>query len=397
MVKINQQKIKNLLNRNVEQVIESANLKKRLLKGEKLRIKHGIDPTGPKIHLGHAIILWKLKEFQDLGHTIVLILGDYTAQIGDPSDKLAKRPFLSEKQVKENLKNYQKQIGKILNIKKVEWHRNSEWLKKLSIRQLDGLAELFSVQQMMARRNFKERWKKQEEISIREFHYPLYQGYDSVMIRADLEIGGTDQLFNLLAGRRIQPAYQQTPQDIMTLKMLTGLDNHKMSKTKDNVIYITDSPTEQYGKIMSIPDHLISHYFELCTPIKNKEIQKIVTAMKQGANPRDFKAKLAYQIVELYYGTKEAQKAEQEFNQVFRDKQLPANITTYKIKKQTYRLIDLLVETKLTVSKSEARRLVEHGAVKVDGKLINDWSDQLIPKNGMIIKVGKRRFIKLLK
>jgi len=396
MPKIDQEKIKQILTRGVEEIIDYQHLEKRLLSGEKLRIKHGIDPTGKKLHLGHASILWKLREFQELGHQIVLIIGDYTAQIGDPSDRLQKRPFLSEEQVKENLKNYREQIGKILDLKKIEWRYNSEWLAKLTIRQIDELAELFSVQQLVARRNFKQRWEKGEEISLRELHYPLYQGYDSVAVKADLEIGGSDQLFNLLAGRKIQEAYGQKPQDILTLKMLEGLDGEKMSKTRGNVVNFADEPNEIYGKIMSMHDDLIVKYFELCTKLPMEEIIEIEQKMKKGANPRDYKAKLAFEIVKMYHGEKAAQEAEKEFNRVFKEKQIPSQIKSYKVaKKDSYKLIDLLVESKLVKSKSEARRLIEQRGVKVDGQIIDDWQKEIIVHQGMVIQVGSRRFIRL--
>ncbi|MDA2922143.1 tyrosine--tRNA ligase [Patescibacteria group bacterium AH-259-L07] len=388
-------KIKKLFLRNVEKVIDIEHLKKRLLGGEKLRIKHGIDPTGTDLHLGHAMVLWKLKEFQDLGHKIVLILGDYTAQIGDPSDKLHKRPFLSAKQVIQNARTYRKQIVKILDIRKIEWHRNSEWFKKMSLVEFEKLADLLSAQQILHRRNFQTRWKNEQEILIRELHYPLYQGYDSVMVRADVEIGGHDQLFNLLAGRKIQKYYNQEPQDIMTLNMLIGLDGEKMSKTMDNIININDSVDDQYGKIMSMGDDLIEQYFELCTNVSLSDINKMVIAMGRGANPRDFKEKLAYEIVRLYHGENAAHQAQDEFNRVFRDKKLPKKIPHYKVEKKTYTLVNLLYKSGLVSSKGEARRLIKQGAVEVDKNVIDDWQYEFEPKNGMIIKVGKRRFIKL--
>ncbi len=395
-MKIDKEKIKQLLSRNVQEVVNYQHLEKRLLKGEKLRVKHGVDPTGPEIHLGRAITLWKLREFQKLGHKIVLILGDYTAQIGDPSDKLHKRPFLSEKQIKENLKNYKKQISQILNKGKIEWHRNSKWLGKLKLRKLDELADLFSVQQMVARRNFKTRWEKQEDISLRELHYPLYQGYDSVMIKADIEVGGNDQLFNLLAGRKIQQAYNQEPQDIITFEMLEGLDENKMSTSQGNVVNITDAPKDQYGKLMSMKDNMIIRYFKLCTQLTDKEIKDVEEQLKKGVNPRDLKARLSFEIVKLYHGENQAKNAEQEFNRVFRDKKLPENISVYKINKEKFKLIDILVETKLAVSKGEARRLIKQGGVKINDETIKDWQYEFQPSPGMIIKVGKRKFIKLI-
>ncbi len=255
------EQIDRLLSRNVEDVIDRKHLAEALRSGKKLRIKHGVDPTGPKIHIGRAVALWKLREFQELGHTIVLIIGDFTAQIGDPSDKLEKRPFLSREQIEKNLKDYLPQIAKIIDLKKTEVRYNSEWLAKLNLRDFSELADLFSFQQILERRNFQDRWRKHEEISYREGTYPLLQGYDSVAVKADAELGGTDQLFNLLAGRKIQERYEQKPQDIMTTKMIIGLDGRKMSTSWGNVINISDDPDEQFGKTMSLRDELIPEYF----------------------------------------------------------------------------------------------------------------------------------------
>lgn len=395
-MKVSKEKIKDLLTRGVEEVIEREHLEKRLRSGEKLRIKHGIDPTGPKIHIGRASTLWKLRVFQDLGHQIVLIIGDYTAQIGDPSDKLAKRPFLSSEQVKENMKTYEKQLSLILDMKKVEVHKNSEWLSKLSPRELDGLADLFSVQQMIARRNFKERWERGEEISIRELHYPLYQGYDSVAVKADLEIGGSDQLFNLLAGRKIQEAYGQPPQDILTTKMILGLDGRKMSTTWGNVINITEEPNEMYGKIMSMRDDLMIDYFVLCTRLPMSEIRKIEKELKAGANPRDIKMRLAREIVTLYHSPVEAKMAEENFVKIFQKKEAPSEVKCLKLKVKSLNIIDLLVETKLASSKSEARRLIEQGGIKVNGEVIKDpKAGVVIAEEGLLIQKGKRHFIRV--
>src|SRR3989344_1138594 len=256
-------KIRHLLARNVEQVIDRAHLEKTLKSGKKLRIKLGIDPTGEKIHIGRAIVLWKLREFQELGHQVVLIIGDFTAQIGDPSDKLSKRPMLSREQVEKNMRDYLSQIGKILDLHKTETRYNSKWLDKLNFRETAELAESFSVQQMLHRRNFQERWKEGQDISLREFLYPIIQGYDSVAIKADVELGGTDQLFNLMAGREVQKQCGQKPQDVMTVGMLSGTDGRKMSTSWGNVINIVDPADEQFGKIMSMPDKMIQDYFHM--------------------------------------------------------------------------------------------------------------------------------------
>ena len=386
----NKAQIEEVLTRGVEDVIDRAHLEKALLSGKRLRVKHGIDPTGPKIHLGRAATLRKVKAFQDLGHQVVLIVGDFTAQVGDPSDKLLKRPMLTQEQIKENLKDYKKQLGKIIDLSKAELHFNSKWLKKLDFHEIAELAESFTVQQMLARRNFKERFKKEEEISLREFLYPLMQGYDSVALEADLEIGGTDQLFNLIAGRVIQRHYKQKEQDVITTQMIEGTDGRKMSTSWGNIITIMDKPNDMFGKVMSIRDELIQKYFLLCTDVPEKEILRI---MKAG--PRDAKARLAHEIVKLYHDEKKAETAEEEFNKVFQKKELPTKIPSKIFKKKQIIITDLLVETKTADSKSEARRLITQGAVRIDGVRISDPKKLIkISTSGALVQVGKRRFVR---
>lgn len=393
----NDNKINELLTRGIEEIFIRENLEKRLKSGKELRVKFGIDPTGEKIHLGRASLLWKLRQFQDLGHKIVLIIGDFTAQIGDASDKLSKRPFISEEQVKKNMASYKVQISKILEMEKIELHYNSEWLAKLTFREIGQLAEIFSVRQMMARRNFKERDKKGEEISLREFLYPLMQGYDSVAINSDVEIGGFDQLFNLKAGREIQKFYGQNQQDIITTEMLEGIDGRKMSTSWGNVINIVDPPNEQFGKIMSMRDELIPKYFLLCTQNSPEEIKSIERELAGGKlNPRDIKARLAKEIVTMYHSFAEAKKAEKEFNKIFRDKGTPSEIPEIKISEKSLAILDLLVETRFASSRSDAKRLVEGKAVEIDGKIIPDWRMIIEIKKGMVVRVGKRKFLKLL-
>ena len=396
-IETNYKKVEEVLTRGVEKVINLNHLRKRLLSGRKLRIKHGIDPTGPKIHIGRATQLWKLKDFQELGHKIILIIGDFTAQIGDASDKQAMRRPLTAKEVKENMKDYIKQIAKILDIKKVEFHYNSEWLNKLTIKKLLNLAMNFTAQQTIQRRNFKERWERGKPIGLHELAYPLLQGYDSVAVKADVELGGFDQLFNLKAGRDIQKIFGQEPQDIITLKMLFGLDGRKMSTSWGNVINITDKSEEQFGKIMSMKDELILDYFELCTRITLEEIKKMGKELKKNQiNPRDLKLKLAREIVRLYHGKKAAKRAEKEFRRVFERKELPSRIPNISIKVKKLNILNLLVETKLTSSKSEAKRLILQKAVKINGVLKENWQEIIEIKNGMVIQVGKRRFRKVV-
>lgn len=390
-------KIKEVLTRGVEEIIEKESLLKKLSSGKKLRIKHGVDPTGPKIHIGRAIQLWKLKELQDLGHQIVLIIGDFTAQIGDASDKQAMRRPLSEREVGENMKNYLKQIGKVLDANKIELRRNSEWLNNLKIKKLISLSMKFSAQQMIQRRNFKERWEKGKPIGLHELNYPLFQGYDSVMVKADLEIGGADQLFNLKAGREIQKNCGQKPQDIMILKMLFGLDGRKMSTTWGNTINITDPPQEMYGKIMSMKDELMEDYFELCTKVPFQELRRIKKSLKEkNINPRDLKTRLAREIIILYYNKKAAAAAEKEFERIFKEKKTPEKIPQIKVKEKNLNILDFLVKIKLASSKSEAKRLVLQKGVKIDGKTQEDWRKIVKTKKGQIIKVGKRKFLEII-
>ncbi len=396
---INKKKIDELLTRNVEQVFVAKHLRNRLLSGKSLRIKLGIDPTGPKLHLGRAIPLWKLRDFQELGHQVVLIIGDFTALIGDPSDKLSKRPFLTIEQVRENMKDYKKQLGKILNLDKVEWRYNSEWLSAMTFIDVARLAESFSVQQMLARRNFKERYSRGVEISIRELLYPLMQGYDSAAIKCDVEVGGFDQLFNLKAGRVIQQLYHQSPQDIMAFAMLEGTDGRKMSTSWGNVINIIDQPAEIYGKIMSLIDELVVKYFYLTTRLSLEEIKQIERDLKKGANPRQSKARLAYEVAALYHGKTAAGQVAKEFDLIHREKQIPGQMTIVKITKiqQQLSVIDLLVWVKLAASKSEARRLIEQKAVRLNQKRITDWKQIIKLATNMIVQVGNRRFVKLVK
>ncbi|MFH1146072.1 MAG: tyrosine--tRNA ligase [bacterium] len=382
---------KELLTKGVEEIHVKKHLEEQLSSGRKLRVKFGIDPTGPKIHLGRAIPLRKLRAFQDLGHQIVLIIGDFTAQIGDPSDKTSKRPFLTKEQIKENLKDYLKQLGKIIDINKTEIRYNSEWLDKLTFREISQLAEAFTVQQMLARRNFKERYEQGTEISLREFMYPLMQGYDSVAVRADVELGGFDQLFNLMAGREIQRQYGQEPQDILATMMLEGTDGRKMSTSWGNVITIMDEPNDMFGRIMAVRDDLIIKYFTLCANRSLEDIKKLEKQLKQGVNPREIKFLLAVDIVTIYHSKQKAKQAGEEFNKVFQKKEKPTAIPVVMVKKGDRLLTDVLVEAKLASSKSEAKRLIGQKGVKVDGKTWNDPFKK-ISLGKIIIQVGKRKF-----
>ncbi|OGJ06763.1 tyrosine--tRNA ligase [Candidatus Nomurabacteria bacterium RIFOXYD2_FULL_35_12] len=391
-----EKKIDEILTRGVEDIFIRENLKANLLSGKQLRIKLGIDPTSPFIHLGRAITLQKLKTFQDLGHKAVLIIGDFTAKIGDPSDKLEKRPMLTNEQIKNNLKKYLEQISLILDMKKVEVKYNSEWLSKMNIPELGRLLECFTVQQMVKRRNFKKRLDAGEDVFMVEFMYPAMQGYDSVAVKSDLEIGGFDQLFNLKAGRTVQKRYGQKEQDIMVLSMLEGTDGRKMSSSWGNVISIVDKPDIMYSKIMEVKDDFILKYFTLCTNISLFEIDNIKKELENGTNPRDIKMRLAHEIVGIYHGNKKAELAEENFVNTFQKKEIPDEME--EIKADAGELLsEVLVKNNILSSKSEWRRLVlGNGVHDLDkNSTIIDQNIKIV--ENLTLKIGKKRFVKILK
>ena len=391
-----EKKIDEILTRGVEDIFIRENLKANLLSGKQLRIKLGIDPTSPFIHLGRAITLQKLKTFQDLGHKAVLIIGDFTAKIGDPSDKLEKRPMLTNEQIKNNLKKYLEQISLILDMKKVEVKYNSEWLSKMNIPELGRLLECFTVQQMVKRRNFKKRLDAGEDVFMVEFMYPAMQGYDSVAVKSDLEIGGFDQLFNLKAGHTVQKRYGQKEQDIMVLSMLEGTDGRKMSSSWGNVISIVDKPDIMYSKIMEVKDDFILKYFTLCTNISLFEIDNIKKELENGTNPRDIKMRLAHEIVGIYHGNKKAELAEENFVNTFQKKEIPDEME--EIKADAGELLsEVLVKNNILSSKSEWRRLVlGNGVHDLDkNSTIIDQNIKIV--ENLTLKIGKKRFVKILK
>jgi tyrosyl-tRNA synthetase len=393
------EKIKELLERGVENIIVRESLEKKLKSDGKLRVKFGIDPTGPSIHLGNAIPIWKLRQFQDLGHQIVFLIGDFTARIGDTSDKTAIRQPMTEEEIAGNMKSYKEQLGKILDLDKTEFVYNSQWLDKLTYKEILNLQSQFTVAQMIERENFHDRYKAGKPIGLQEFSYPLMQGYDSVAIKADVEIGGTDQTFNILAGREIQRAYGQEPQDVMTLALLEGTDGRKMSKSYGNIIGIADEPNDMYGKIMSMKDDLMVKYFILCTKMPLREVENIEKELKaEKVNPRNVKANLAREIVAIYHGEEDARKAEEEFNRIFREKELPSEMPEVRVKAGEYQILDFLAENKLAPSKTEAKRLIMQNAVKINGQVENEWQKTLKIETGKetIIQIGKRKFAKII-
>lgn len=378
----NEKKINELLTRGVAEVIQPDSLKKKLLSGKQLRIKLGIDPTSPDIHLGRTVPLMKLRDFQELGHKIVFIVGDATGVIGDTSDKESERPMLTKKQVEQNLKSYFSQVGKILDMSKVEKHKNSEWLNKLTFEQIGELADKFSVSDFTAREVIKRRLTEGKRVSLREMLYPLMQGYDSVAIKADVELGGTDQKFNMLAGRTLQ----EIPQDIMMFDLIPGLDGRKMSSSWGNTINVFDDSNNMYGKIMSMGDDGVRQYFVAVTRVPLTEIDEIMNT-----HPKDAKMRLAKEIVTFYHGERKAQKAEVSFVSTFAKGEIPEDIK--EIKKEEL-LIDTLVNNEIISSRSEFRRLIEGGAItnmETNGRI----TDVNAKTEVATYKIGKKRFVKI--
>lgn len=375
----------------MEEVIERESLEKKLASGKKLRVKFGIDPTSPNIHIGRSIPLLKLRDFQNLGHKVIFIIGDFTGTIGDTSDKDSERPMLDAKTVKENMKTYAQQARKILDMKKCEIAYNSKWLGKFNYREIGKQADQFSLHEMIARENIKKRLDTGKRISLRELLYPLMQGYDSVAVKADVEIGGTDQRFNLLAGRALQKYYNQEPQDIIMNPLIEGLDGRKMSSSWGNVINLFDSADEMFGKTMSLPDELIAKYLVLVTRLPLTEIEKI----KKIPNPRDQKVVLAKEIVKMYHGEKAAIEAVESFDKIFRRHETPSEIEIFETDRKTYLVLDLLFDSGLAKSKSDAKRVVEGGGVHIDKEKVADWKTEVAIKDGMVIQFGKRKFVKI--
>jgi tyrosyl-tRNA synthetase len=364
--------------------------------GRQLRIKLGLDPTSPDIHLGHTVVLRKMRQFQDLGHKAVLIIGDYTARIGDPSGQNATRPILSPEQIEKNAKTYFEQAGKILDTsgEKLEVRYNSEWLAGLNLADIIRLTSNMTVARMLERDTFEQRHEKGDSVSIHEFLYPLMQGYDSVMIQSDVELGGTDQTFNNLVGRDIQRAYGQQPQVVITMPILIGLDGkEKMSKSKGNYIGVTDQPNDMFGKIMSISDDMMENYFTLLTNLSAERITELVNPDK--THPKEAKVLLAKTILMQFYNEKTAEAAAAEFDKVFAQGQLPDDIPEVKISAEPIMASKLLVTSKLVPSGSEAKRMIKQGAVEIDKNRIDDPNVLITPADGMVIQVGKRKFARL--
>ena len=391
-----------LISHGVADLLPEDEFKKKLEKSvatnTPLIVKLGLDPTAPDIHLGHTVVLRKLKLFQDFGHKVIILIGDFTARIGDPTGKSVTRPPLTEEQVITNAKTYQEQIFKVLDPDKTEVRFNSEWLSKLDFADVLKLASKYTVARMLERDDFHKRYTEGRPISIHEFMYPLMQGYDSVALKADVEFGGTDQTFNLLMGRHLQGEEGMPEQTIITMPILEGLDGvQKMSKSLGNYIGISEAPSEMYGKAMSIPDELMMRYFMLVTDMSIEEQEQLSKDLESGAaHPRDVKMKLAHTIVRLYHGEEAANFGQEEFVRVFQKHAMPTDIPEYKvaITEEPVFVPQLLSGAGLTASNGEARRSIKAGAFKIDGEKCNE--EHIVLKDGMVLQVGKRKFIKIV-
>lgn len=391
-----------LISRGVADLLPEDEFKKKLEKAvatnTPLIVKLGLDPTAPDIHLGHTVVLRKLKLFQDFGHKVIILIGDFTARIGDPTGKSVTRPPLTEEQVITNAKTYQEQIFKVLDPAKTEVRFNSEWLSKLDFADVLKLASKYTVARMLERDDFHKRYTEGRPISIHEFMYPLMQGYDSIALKADVEFGGTDQTFNLLMGRHLQGEEGMPEQTIITMPILEGLDGvQKMSKSLGNYIGISEAPSEMYGKAMSIPDELMMRYFMLVTDMSIEEQEQLAKDLESGvAHPRDVKMKLAHTIVRLYHGVEAANFGQDEFVRVFQKHAMPTDIPEYKvaITEEPVFVPQLLSDAGLTASNGEARRSIKAGAFKIDGEKCNE--EHIVLKDGMVLQVGKRKFIKIV-
>jgi len=387
-----EQQLKVLL-RGVSDIVSVEELKQKLEKKKQLTVKLGVDPTAPDIHLGHTVILRKLRQFQDFGHKVVFIIGDFTARIGDPSGRDTTRPMLSEEEILANAKTYTQQVFKILDKDKTEVVYNSQWLYPLGIDGLLQLCSKYTVARMLERDDFSLRYKNNQPITILEFIYPLLQGYDSVAIKADVELGGNDQKFNLIVGRELQKDVGLEPQVIITMPLLEGTDGvKKMSKSYKNYIALSDTSKDMFGKIMSIPDNIMLKYFELLTDEDMDKVKKMIET-----NPRDAKMYLGYLIVKQYYGEEVAKKEKEEFERVFSKREIPTDIPVVYVKKGKYGLVDLLFEQKLVSSKSEAKRLLSQGGIKIDSKKAEDVNLILDLENQdeILIQIGKLKFVKI--
>ncbi|HBH1376057.1 TPA: tyrosine--tRNA ligase, partial [Clostridioides difficile] len=389
-----------IIMKGVDDLIDEKELREKLIKSEKegkpMIVKLGLDPSAPDIHLGHTVVLRKMKQLQDLGHQIVIIIGDFTGKIGDPTGKSKARKALTTEQVLANAKTYEEQIFKVLDKEKTIVRFNSEWLAKLNFEDVIKLAATITVARMLEREDFKKRYEGQMPISVHEFFYPLMQAYDSIALEADIELGGTDQRFNLLMGRSLQREFGMESQIVIMMPLIEGLDGkEKMSKSLGNYIGIDEEAGIMYQKSMEIPDELIIKYYNLVTDVHPDEVNKIESQLKEGSvNPRDIKMNLAREIVTLYHGEESAKEAEERFKSVFQKGQIPEDIQTIQVKEDGFDLIEVLVSNEIVKSKSEVRRLASQGGVKVNGEKVEDLST-IVKESELVVQIGKKKFVKI--
>lgn len=384
-----------LLSRSVETYVPKEGLKERLKSGKKMKIYLGLDPTSTRIHLGNAVPLRKLRDFQRAGHEVIFLVGSFTALIGDTSDKDAMRKPLTSVEIEQNFHTYKQQASKILDFGKAKILYNGDWLSDLSFKNIVELAQHFTVQQMIERDMYQKRLKEGKPIGLHEFLYPLMQGYDSVHMEVDMEIGGNDQLFNMLAGRTLLKAYKGKDKFVLTTPLIEGLDGRKMSKSYGNTIDLTDEPKDMFGKVMSMKDELIIKYLTICTDLPMKEINEIDKALKNGLNPRDAKMRLGQEIVALYHGAEAATQAQKEFVTMFQKGGLPDEMPEFKISGER-NIIDLLELCKLIESRADGKRLIQQGGVKINSEKVDDMNAVIHLKKGMVVSAGKRRFAKII-
>ena len=386
------------IKRGTDEILTESDLKQKLESGKQLTVKAGFDPTAPDLHLGHTVLINKLRHFQDLGHKVIFLIGDFTGQIGDPSGKNKTRPTLTKEEVAENAKSYKDQVFKILKKDLTEVRFNSEWCKDLGAEGLIDLASRYNVARMLERDDFNKRYTSNQSIAVHEFLYPLVQGYDSVALEADVECGGTDQKFNLLVGRELQRSFDQEPQVVLTVPILEGLDGvNKMSKSLNNFVGVDEEPNEMFGKIMSISDTLMWRWFELLSFLPEDEIKELQASVEAGMNPRDAKFKLAIEIIDRFHGEGEGEKCKDAFLKRFQKGAIPEDIeeVSYSLEDESMPLVNLLKETGMVASTSEASRLIKQGGIKIDSKKVEDPKMLILAGTKQVYQVGKRKFLKI--
>lgn len=385
--------INEILTRRVEKVYPSKEtLEKVLLSGKRIRLYLGIDPTAPRLHLGHTVPLRIIQSFADLGHEVILLFGTGTVLVGDPSERKIGRKLITEKEIEKNIVTWKKQVKPIIDLKKIKIKYNADWLTKLTLKELIAIGSKISAIQLFKRENFTRRTKANDTVWYHETMYPLLQGYDSVVMDVDLEVGGTDQTFNMLIGRELQHKINKKEKYVLTNKMIVGTDGKKMSKTSNNCIWLTDTPKDMYGKIMKVRDELISNYFEFFTNMPMSKIKKIKKEL--AVNPMTFKKQLAFEITKQFHSEKKAQKAQKHFEQVFQSRGVPKKVKSQKLKVKSWNIIDLLLEAKLVSSRSEAKRLIKQEAVKINNKAMKQLNNVTIT-SGDIISIGKKKWLKI--